>query len=97
MYPMILMMKKERRMIASPMIAKVSVFFAASTCLGSPLEVISLIPEMMIKKSATIPANMSAALITFSKTIGIQSKVAILFGSPAGPERQSSQDLNIAE
>jgi len=92
MYPIRLMMKKERRMMQSPIMAKVSVFFAPSTCLGSPPEVTSLIAEMIIKKRATTPANISAARTIFSKTTGIHFSVAISFTIQPGILDQS---LNI--
>lgn len=52
-------------MITSPMIANVSVFFAASTCFGSPPEVTILMPDKMMKNSATIPEKSSAAVMMF--------------------------------
>lgn len=70
------MMKKDKRIITNPMIAKVSVFLAPSTAFGSPLDVMSLIPEMRMKKRATTPAKSSAARTRFSKTTGTHFSVA---------------------
>ena len=57
--------RKEKSIRKRPTIANVKVFFAPSSCLGSPPDVINFMPEKIIKKRATIPAKVRSQKITF--------------------------------
>lgn len=73
---MISIIAKDKSMTIKPMIAKVRVFLAPSTCFGSPPEVRNLIPEKSIKKRAATAANPKSQLITNETIEGIQLRVA---------------------
>lgn len=78
--PVILLIKsiiaKDKSTTTRPIIAKVKVFLAPSTCFGSPPDVINLIPEKRIKKIETTAANPKIQLRTKEKIAGIQERVA---------------------
>ena len=67
--PVIVLIKKtiakEKKTRSKPMIAKVRVDLAEATFFASPPESISFMPENIIKRSATRPARISAALTIF--------------------------------
>lgn len=69
--------KEESRTTTKPIIANVRVFLASETCVLSPPELSSLIPDHIIKNNDTVPAKVKAQKTKLLKMTGIQSKVAI--------------------
>lgn len=76
-----LIIANERRISTSPIIAKVKVFLAPSTCFGSPPEVRNLIPAKKTKKRATTPASPKSQLSTKETITGMQLNVAAPFST----------------
>ena len=62
---MTFMMKNDIRMRIRPMMAKVRVFRALSSCFWSPPDWTYLNPAKMMKNSATIPEKRRAAVTIF--------------------------------
>lgn len=90
--------KKENRTIDSPIIPKTKVFFAPSSFLESPAEVMYLAPPIMNITRAAVPANAKRAARTFKKIMGTQLSVAtslITFPAVSFCFAHSPQALNI--
>lgn len=66
----------EESTTTAPIIAYVIILRAASTCLGSPPDVISLIADQIIRNIATAPTKVRNPLTTLWNTTGKQRRVA---------------------
>ncbi len=76
-----LIIAKLSNIITNPTTDQVRLFLACSTLDISPPAVKNLIPEIIIKKEATTPANPSIKLIILPKKNGIQLKGVGVFWS----------------
>ena len=79
-------MAKELKTRTNPIIAYVITWRAPCVCLGSPPDITNFIPPQIIKKTATDPTNMRAALTILPNTTGIQLSEATLFLSTQLPQ-----------